>query len=186
MHCALGSSNEVDNVTDTLVTAGTSVTIRNLSGEVVVQTTIETNQERTVLADHIKQEYAKNAYIPQMCVRLEWAQPVGIQTPVGFELGQSVMHMEATLIVTAIPADFDPGDGYYVPNTCLACYEPALDVDDLDIDRNTNCVRCCPCAICDRCKVVIAEQPICLLCVEPSEMELLSDKHRRRCSLIQC
>ena len=54
MCCALGSSNEVDNVTDALVIAGTSVTIRNLTGDVVLQTIVETSQGRTVLADRIK------------------------------------------------------------------------------------------------------------------------------------
>ena len=183
MCCALGSSNEVDNVTDALVIAGTSVTIRNLTGDVVLQTIVETSQGRTVLADHIKQECAKSAYIPQMCVRLEWAQPVRVQSPAGFELGQSPMHMEATLILSAIPDDLEPG--YFDSNTCVVCYEAALDVDDLKIDRSTNCVRCEPCALCDRCKVTIAEQPMCLQCVEPSEMELLSEKHRRRCSLVK-
>ena len=184
MSCALGSCNEFDDVTDALVTAGTSVTIRYLSGDVVLQTIVETSQERTVLTDHIKQECAKSAYIPLMCVGLEWAQPVRIQSPVGFELGQSPMHMEATLIPTAIPDDFDPGL-YYVPDTCVVCYDAALDVDDLRIERSTNCVRCLPCALCDRCKVTIAEQPMCLQCVKPSEMELLSEKHRRRCTLVK-
>ena len=87
MCCALGSSNEVDNVTDALVIAGTSVTIRNLTGDVVLQTIVETSQGRTVLADHIKQEYAKSAYIPHMCVRLEWTQPVRIQRPADFKPG---------------------------------------------------------------------------------------------------
>ena len=120
-----------------------------------------------------------------MCVQLEWPQPVRIQTPVGFELEQSPMPMEATSIVTAIPDDFDPGHDYYVPNTCVACYEAALDVDDLKIDRSTNCVRCEPCALCDRCKVIIVEQFMRLQCVEPSEMDLLSATHRRRCSFVQ-
>ena len=107
MCCALGSSNEFDDVTDALVIAGTSVTIRNLSGDVVLQTIVETSQGRPVLADSIKQEYAKSAYIQHMCVRLEWTQPVRIQRPAGFELEQSAMHMEATLVLTAIPAEFD-------------------------------------------------------------------------------
>ena len=155
MSCALGSSNEVDNVTDALVAAGTSVTIRNLTGDVVLQTIVESSQERIVLADHIKQELVRSAYIPHMCIRLEWTQPVCIQRPAGFELEQSAMHMEATLVLTAIPAEFDFAD--FVPDTCLVCYEAAIDVDDIDQNlRYANCVRCLPCALCDRCKVTIA------------------------------
>ena len=110
MHCALGSSNEVDNVTDTLVTAGTSVTIRNLSGDVLLQTVVETSQGRTVLTNHIKQELVRSTYIPRMCMRLQWTQPVCIQRPAGFKLADSQMHIEATMIQAAIPAEFDFGD----------------------------------------------------------------------------
>ena len=183
MHCALGSSNEVDNVTDTLVTAGTSVTIRNLSGDVLLQTVVETNQGWTVLTNHIKQELVRSTYIPRMCMQLQWTQPVCIQRPAGFKLADSQMHIEATMIQAAIPAEFDFGD--LVPDTCPICYDVALDVDDIDRDlRYANCVRCAPCALCDKCKVTIAEQAVCLKCVKPSEMELLSDKQRRRRSLV--
>ena len=132
---------------DALVLAGTSVTIRYLSGAVVLQTIVETSQARTRLTDHIRQKCAESAYIPLMCVRLEWAQPVRIQGPPGFELGQSSMHMAATLVPTAIPDDFDPGS-YYVPHTCVVCSDAALDVDDLNLDRSSNYVRCLPCALC--------------------------------------
>ena len=87
------------------------------------------------------------------------------------------------MIQAAIPAEFDFGD--LVPDTCLVCYEVALDVDDIDSDlKYANCVRCAPCALCDKCKVTIAEQAVCSKCVKPSEIELLSDKHRRRRSLV--
>ena len=93
------------------------------------------------------------------------------------------MHMEATLVLTAIPAESDFADP--VPDTCLVCYEAAIDVDDIDQNlRYANCVRCVPCALCDKCKVTIAGQAVCLQCVEQSEIELLSDKHRRRRSLV--
>ena len=118
----LASMNGLADVADARVLAGTSVTIRYLSGDVVLQTIVETSQTRIHLTDHIKQKCMENAYIPLMCVRLDWAQPVRIQLPDGFELGQPSMHMEGTLVPTAIPKDIDD-------NTCLVCLDWALDVE---------------------------------------------------------
>ena len=123
MCCALGSATEFDGVTDALVIAGTFVTIRDVSGDVVLQTMVTTTQERTVLAEQIKQEYAENACIPIMCVQLEWTQSMRIQRPAGFELGQSLLRMEARVNLIPIPGDID--FEYFVPDTCFICYEAA-------------------------------------------------------------
>ena len=93
------------------------------------------------------------------------------------------MNLKATWILTAIAEDFDFGD--LVSDTCLVCYEAALGVDDLsEIDRPVNRVRSVSCALGGECKVTIAGQPVCVQCVKPSEIELLSEKHRRRRFLV--
>ena len=174
--------NVLADVADARVLAGTSVTFRYLSGNVVLQTMVDFDQTRSQLTDHIKILCMENAYIPMTCVRLEWAQPVRLQSPDGFELGQPSMHMEGTLVPAAIPEDIV--DSNFVHNTCLVCSDWALDVDVLKIDRSLNCVRCVPCALCDKCRITIAGQPVCLQCLEPSELELLGEKHRRRRSFV--
>ena len=163
--------NVLADVADARVLAGTSVTIRYLSGNVALQTMVDFDQTRCQLTDHIKL-ILESAYIPMKRVRLEWAQPVCLPSPEGFELGQPSMHMEGTLGTTAILEDYDD-------NTCHVCFDWALNVGDGD-DRYLNCVRCVPDSLCDKCRITIAGQPVCLQCLEPSELELLGEKHRRR------
>ena len=78
--------NVLADVADARVLAGTSVAIRYLSGNVVLQTMVDFDQTRCQLTDHIKL-IVENAYISMKRVRLEWAQPVCLPSPEWFELG---------------------------------------------------------------------------------------------------
>jgi hypothetical protein len=69
------------------------------------------------------------------------------------------------------------------------CTEPCADAD-LDNSRASNCVRCYPEFLCEKCKVEVKEVetvtgmsstvPVCLSCLEPHELESLSERMRMR------
>ena len=113
-----------------------------------------------------------NNDVPLKRAHLERAQPVYLLSPVGLELGQPSIHMDGMLISTA-PLEL------YDDNTCHVCFEWAVNVGNSD-DRYLNCVRCVPDALCNKCRVTLAGQSVCLQCLESSELELIGEKHCRR------
>ena len=107
--------NVLAEVAEARVLAGTSVTIRLLSGDVLLEAIVDFDYTRCQLTDHIK-FILDNNDVPLKRVHLEWAQLVYLLSPVGFEVGQPSMHMEGTLISTAHLEDYDD-------NTCHVCFD---------------------------------------------------------------
>ena len=76
-------------------------------------------------------------------------------------------------------------DESYNIDYCLVCLDPAVDVDEVNnLSREDNCIRCVPCSLCDRCKVKIGDSTVCLDCLEPDEIELLSAEQRFRYDVV--
>ena len=170
--------------TDGFVVLGSRVIVYTMSGRVVLALTTEQDNSISELTDYCFRKCAANEAMPQVCVRLQWKPPVPIRSPVGLNLRQRPVLMEATLVPIPIRSDKYM---YYMPSDrCLVCYDAATDIDELRIKRSVNCVRCEPCTLCDNCKVKLAGVNVCLQCITPDEVKLLDEGSRKRLNLIDC
>ena len=182
-----------------LVVQGSEVTIRTLSGRSILVLTTESDQSISDLTEYCRRMCASSQTIPEVCVALIWKPPVRMERPAGFNLIPNPIRMEATLSIQRIPSDDDFHDKIQneMENTgwdrCLSCYDAAPDLDKFDMDRSLNCVRCYPCSLCDNCKVIMNEcdddgqiktLTVCLQCIEPQEIPLLSEAQAFRRSLV--
>ena len=169
-----------------VVLQGSEVTIRKLSGRLVLAMTTENNQSITRLTEFCRCMCASSENIPEICAYLIWKPPVRIQGPGEFY----PIRLEATLNIKRIPSDDDFHDMLgNEDGRCLVCYDAAPDV----YDGAENCERCTPCALCDNCRVMMSERDVvgqrrwfavCLQCIEPQEIPLLSEIQAFRRSLV--
>ena len=172
---------------DGVVVHGSLVIVNTMAGRQVLALTTEQDNSLSELIEYCRRKCASNEAIPQVCVGLQWKPPVPIPSPAGFNLRQKV-RLEATLVPIPIPSDdefhtlMDDGTNYQ----CLVCYDPAIDLDETDIDRSVNCERCYPCTLCDNCKVNLAGVNVCLYCIEPAEVKLIDAGSCRRLNLTDC
>lgn len=187
------------------VVQGSEVTIRAMSGRSILAMETEKTHPISELIEYCRRMCASIEGIPEVCVSLIWKPPVRMQLPAGFNpvaqfISSSPIRMEATMISKKIPDDDDwhermndCTDGCM--DRCLVCYDPAIDVDDFPaMERSSNCVRCHPCSLCDNCKVLITRCDekggnifsftVCLQCIEPEEIPLLTEAQASRRSLV--
>ena len=92
-------------------------------------------------------------------------------------------------------------DGLY---PCLVCGDPAVDIDGVacggyggrsqtreylpwdllklkpDLDRDDLCVRCNPCAVCENCRFSVNGKPVCMACLNDSEVAALPASAQKR------
>ena len=97
--------------TDGLVVFGSRVIVYTMSGRLVLALTTEQDNSISELIDYCLRKCAANEAIPQVCVGLQWKPPVQIPSPVGLNLRQRPVLMEATLVqipITSAPSMIMP------------------------------------------------------------------------------
>ena len=86
---------------------------------------------------------------------------------------------------------------------CLYCGDPTVDIDTVrgrhrpnrpakreylpwhqlklkpDLDRDDLCMRCSPMAVCENCRCSVGGEPVCIACVEPSEVDTLGTEKQK-------
>ena len=91
------------------------------------------------------------------------------------------LFMAATALIIALQEEnFASFADHAFMDYCCICLDPAEDIDRVDGNRDDNCVRCYPCSLCERCKVTINGQSVCLDCIECYEENLLDARNFRR------
>ena len=186
-------------ILDGIIRQGATIIVRAVSGKIVLRIITEIDERCSKLVNRVLQQCAAVLDVPRLCIHLRWKPPVLLQAieatcVAGFSLiehspavaKKETLLMEATAVITHLSEE-QHGTcmvAQSVVDYCLVCCDPAEDVDRTHEDRTRNCVRCTPCSLCDKCKVVIEGQSICLWCIEANEEGSMPPEARRRKILV--
>ena len=188
------------SIDDGRIMQGSEVTIRwCMSGRSVLAMTTKRDQSLSALIEYCRRQCALSENIPEVCVCLLWNPPVYIQHAARFGMQSTSIlrpiRIAASLRTRRMPFDYAFHDKMQEDdNRCSVCYDACYDVHDsqLRLLRSThaatfNCVRC-PGRICVNCKVEVRKgdkmNVICLDCLRPEEILLLSETQTFRRSLV--
>ena len=154
--------------------------IKAFSGEDILTFMADPDNHPPTVMKQIRIEIGNHMDVPYNCIRLTTMWPeyeVEIPTIV-----------EVTLVAESNP---DEDELYQECGICFICFDPCKCESDLSTfeppgfwpTRETNCVRCHPCCICMRCRVIVGDEPVCFACLEPNEVVNLTPEKGLRYTL---
>ena len=175
---------EPERCADGLISKGTVIVVRGfVNGKTIVTLETEIDKRVSELVAEIRETCIAEMNIPRTCLRLVWKPPVLLQNeealPAGFQGPLPRKHaLMMEVSAAAQPpslADLNRVEALDSDKFeyCLVCFDPAANADDLGWDRNILCVRCRPTTLCEKCKVIVGGEAVCLQCLKKSEECLL-------------
>ena len=154
---------------DTFVSAGSTIEVTHLNGDVLHSETLSMEMHLSRLRKDTLEACALIMNIPRAAADLVFSC---------FEKcadGQLMVRFIFRYEKIADDTYTKKQDESVTFNFCLVCLDPAVE------DNEVNCIRCDPCCLCDRCKVKIGDSNVCLQCIQEDEIGRLSDTQRVRC-----
>ena len=186
--CSRSSTNQSDSST-CIIPVGSMVNVRELSGKQLFTMTLEKSYDKECFCRGVLIIIMRKYKLPAQLGSILWSvtksegsEPGGIKRIIydGMLILRR-MHAEERERLTVLQEPVIEGNNvrYIDPNACFICTMPCQDADK-DRTRELNCVRCYPCNLCNECRLYIKDSPVCLWCLEASEIDQLSEEKRIR------
>ena len=178
------------------VDAGCVILLTSLSGEDQLQSTVKESTPFTLLSQvllrimirktrkrlRVRQEVLEESG----CCKIQWQE----LSPTSL-CGSFIL---AAISESAYAKLYNKMDNYYrnrkrclLSDACFVCMGPCEDADEdcTVASRLGNCVRCTPCYLCPRCKVIVNGQPVCYHCIDwEKDTLVLPDDVRQRIAFL--
>ena len=175
---------------DGIISKGTFIQVKLISTRVILSMTTENDERCSSLISRIVQQCATEEDVPRLCIKLCWEPPRPLRMSdesagPAFSGKMKPLFMAASALISALQEeDFarvcSDADDHDTMDYCLVCLDPAVDIDLLNGNTDEYCVRCSPCSLCEKCKVSINGQSVCLSCIKCYEENLLDARKFRR------
>ena len=186
--CSKCSINDT-NCSTCIMPVGSMVSVRELSGKLLFQMTLQKSYVKESFCCGVLMIIMKKYKLPEQLGSIVWTvkkNNEGQRSELQVIIYEGMlilrrMNTEERESLTVLREPVIEGDNvrYLVENACFICTMPCRNADE-DGTRDHNCQRCYPCNLCNECRLYVKDSPVCLWCLEDSELDQLSEEKRIR------